>query len=130
MNDAARKPHDLLVIACAAVALAMAAVVVWAAVLPADPLSPYIHTDKMRHILGFGAIGLVAALMPSTPWRLRGLAGVLIFAVVVEIIQIPVPGRNASLTDLLASCIGTFFGFGLGAALTAAYEQVRGRAKS
>jgi VanZ family protein len=125
MTDAARKSHNLLVMIWAGVALAMAAVVVWASVQVDDPLSAYIHTDKMRHILAFGAIGLVAALMPSPAWRLRVLGGVLTFAMIVEIIQIPIPDRSASLSDLFASFIGAFCGFGFGAAVTTAYEQVR-----
>ena len=45
----------------------MAATVVWAATQVDDPLSRYIHTDKMRHLLAFGAIGLCAGLLPTIP---------------------------------------------------------------
>jgi VanZ family protein len=129
MTEAARKQHNLLVIIWAVTAAAMAVVVVWAAMQVNDPLSTWINTDKMRHILGFSAIGLVAALMPSPSWRLRMLGVVLTFAMLVEIIQIPIPERTASLSDLFASFIGAFCGYGFGAALVTAFGLVRERAK-
>jgi len=54
-----------LVLACTAIAMVMAAAILWGAMQADDPLSRYIHTDKMRHILAFGAIGLCAGFMPS-----------------------------------------------------------------
>lgn len=111
----------------AGAAVAMAGVVIWAAVQPTDPLSRYIHTDTARHILAFGAIGSCAALMPSAKSRLAGLAAVLGFALIVEIIQIPVPDRQASWSDLFASSVGSFAGFGIGAAAMNLFEAMRER---
>ena len=105
----------------------MAAVVIWGAIQPQDPLSNYVHTDKARHILAFGAIGLCAGLMPSALTRIMALGGVLVFGLLVEIIQIPVPDREASMSDLLASTAGAFGGFGLGAAAWNLFETMRGR---
>lgn len=111
----------------------MMGVVIWAAVQPTDPLSRYIHTDTARHILAFSAIGLCAALMPSAKTRLMALAAVLGFALLVEIIQIPVPDRQASWSDLFASSVGSFAGFGIGATAMNLFEVLRerisGRAK-
>ncbi len=90
-----------------------------------DPLQDYIHTDKVRHILAFGAIGLCAGLMPSALTRSLALGGLLTFAMLVEIIRIPIAGREASLNDLFASEVGAFGGFGLGAAAWNVYEAVR-----
>jgi len=75
-----------LILLWAGIAIIMAGTVVWAAARVDDPLSRYIHTDKMRHILAFGAIGLCAGLLPTKLARLVGLrASVLTFAMAVEI---------------------------------------------
>ena len=114
----------------AGTAIVMAATVIWAATQVDDPLSRYIHTDKMRHILAFGAIGLCAGLLPTKLARLIGLGAVLTFAMAVEIIQIPIPDRSASVSDLFASWVGGMAGFGLGAAVISVWEILRGRAKT
>jgi VanZ family protein len=128
-KPAAGVTADRLVLAWALVALVLMGVIVWAAMQVNDPLSAYVHTDKMRHILAFGALGLCAAFMPTTVWRMRGVATVLTFAMVVEIIQIPIPDRTASLSDLLASFIGAFAGFGFGGAATTMLGLARSRAR-
>ncbi|MEQ1609531.1 MAG: hypothetical protein ABL956_11280 [Hyphomonadaceae bacterium] len=112
----------------AGAAVLLAGVVVWGAMQTQDPLQDYIHTDKVRHILAFGAIGLCAGLKPSALTRSLALGGLLTYAMLVEImeiIQIPIPGREASLSDLFASEVGAFGGFGLGAAAWHVYEAVR-----
>ena len=109
----------------AGAAVLLAAVVIWGAVQPTDPLSPYIHTDTARHILAFSAIGLCAALMPTAKPRILALGAVLGFAVLVEIIQIPVPDRQASWSDLFASSVGSFAGFGIGALVLNVFEIMR-----
>jgi VanZ family protein len=116
---------ERVALAWAVIALVMMVVIVWAAMN--DPLSAFVHTDKMRHILAFGALGLCAAFMPTVKWRIAGLGAVFAFALAVEIIQIPVPDRNASLTDLFASIIGGFAGFGFGQAATTMLDLVRAR---
>lgn len=119
-----------LILLWAGVAIIMGATVIWAATQVDDPLSRYIHTDKMRHILAFGAIGLCAGLLPTKLARLIGLGAVLTFAMAVEIIQIPIPDRSASVSDLFASGVGGMAGFGLGAAVISVWEILRGRGKS
>lgn len=113
MNFVRKSP---LVVIWALAALALLAVVVWASRQVNDPLSVYIRTDKMQHIIAFGVLGLGAVFMPSLRWRMRALAASLTLAIVVEWIQIPIPDRSASLSDLLASFVGAFAGFGFGAA--------------
>ncbi len=118
-----------LILLWAGIAIIMAGTVVWAATQVDDPLSRYIHTDKMRHILAFGAIGLCAGLLPTKLARLVGLGAVLTFAMAVEIIQIPIPDRSASVSDLFASGVGGLAGFGLGAAIVSLWQMVRERMK-
>ncbi len=117
---------DRIALLWAAVVVVLCAVMVWAAVQADDPLAELIHTDKMRHVMAFGAVGLCAALMPGARLRLVALGGVIGFGIALELIQIPVPDRNGSLADFLASCIGAFGGFGLGSAATMAWDIVRG----
>ena len=45
-----------LILLWASIAIVMALAVMWGATRTHDPLSDFIHTDKMRHIMAFGAI--------------------------------------------------------------------------
>lgn len=122
-----RTRYRNLILLWAAVAIVMAATVVWAATQVDDPLSRYVHTDKMRHILAFGAIGLCAGIMPTRLSRLIGIGAALTFAMAVEIIQIPIPDRSASVSDLFASWVGAFAGFGMAASVHWLLASVRNR---
>jgi VanZ family protein len=119
-----------LVIAWAIAALVLLGLVVWASRQVNDPLSVYIRTDKMQHIIAFGVLGFLAALMRSAGWRIRALAATLTLAIVVEWIQIPIHDRTASLSDLLASIVGVFAGFGFCVAGGTALALVRGQISS
>lgn len=125
-TDNPSAPYRLAIL-WVAIAIAMMGVVVWAAIQTEDPLSSYVHTDKARHVLAFGAIGLCAAFMPSARLKVIALGAVLSFALLVEMIQIPVADREASVTDLFASWVGAFGGFGLGAAANNVLELMRER---
>lgn len=127
ITPAAKTNDKPLILLWAGLAVVMAGVVIWGAVQTVDPLSNYVHTDKARHILAFGAIGLCAGLMPSALTRIMALGGVLAFGLLVEIIQIPVPDRSASVGDLFASTAGAFGGFGLGAGAWNLFETMRGK---
>ncbi len=119
-----------LVVVWAIVALVLLGVVVWASRQVNDPLSVYIRTDKMQHIIAFGVLGFLAATMRSPGWRMRALAGTVTLAIIVEWIQIPIPDRTASLSDLLASIVGMFAGYGLCVAAGTAWEMARRRISS
>ena len=119
-----------LVIVWAVVALMLLAVVVWASRQVNDPLSVYIRTDKMQHIIAFGVLGILAATMRSAGWRIRALAATLTLAIVMECMQIPIRDRTASLSDLLASIVGVFAGYGFCVATGTMWELVRGRISS
>jgi hypothetical protein len=109
----------------AGLAAALTALMIWGGLQHDDPLAPYIHADSMRHILGFGTLGLCAALAPGQTARALALAGVLAFALVFEILQGPFSPREASFRDLFNSCIGAFAGFGFGAAALSARIAAR-----
>lgn len=126
----ARTPYRTLILLWAGVAIVMATTVIWAATQVDDPLSRYVHTDKMRHILAFGAIGLCSGLMPTKLSRLISLGAVLTLAMAVEIIQIPIPDRSASVSDLFASWVGALAGFGMAAAVHTAWSIVRGKSRT
>ena len=127
LSTSATARQRKLALTCAAIAFVMAGAILWGAMQVDDPLSRYIHTDKTRLILAFGAIGLCAGFMPSSRWRLIGLGAVIAFAFAVEAIQIPIVGRNASVSDLFASGIGAFAGFGFGAAALITWDIIRQR---
>ena len=119
-----------LVIVWAIVALVLLGVVVWASRQVNDPLSVYVRTDKMQHIIAFGVLGFLSATMRSAGWRMRALAATLTLAIVVEWIQIPIRDRTASLSDLLASFVGVFAGFGFCAAAATALTLVSSRERA
>jgi VanZ family protein len=64
--------------------------------------------------------------MPTARARMVSLAAVLAFGILIELIQIPLPSRTASLSDLVASTVGGFGGFGLAAAAVSVLEALRG----
>ena len=70
LSTSATARQRKLALTCAAIAFVMAGAILWGAMQVDDPLSRYIHTDKTRLILAFGAIGLCAGFMPSSRWRL------------------------------------------------------------
>src|SRR5258708_4534202 len=102
-------------------------IILWGGLQPEDPLSPYIRTDKMRHVVGFGTLGLLAAMAPSARSRLIAAVAACGFGLSLELIQHFTPDRTMSGRDFVASCIGVFSGLGFGTALTTALELVRSR---
>jgi hypothetical protein len=99
----------------------VAGIILWGGMQPQDPLGTLIYTDKMRHVIGFGGLGLLAAMAPSPRSRLAGAMAACIFALGLELIQHFTPDRTMSGRDFVASSIGVFSGLGFGSAvLTAA----------
>lgn len=98
--------------------IALVALIIWGGLTANDPLQPFIASDKTRHILGFGCLGFAASLHPRSGFRLAGVICVALFGVGLEVLQeLFAPGRQMSLKDLFFSTVGTFAGFGVGAAL-------------
>jgi len=103
----------------------LAGIILWGGLQPEDPLETLIHTDKMRHVIGFGTLGLLAAMAPSPRSRLAGAAAACTFALCLELIQHFTPDRTMSGRDFVASSIGVFAGLGFGSALLTAVGLVR-----
>lgn len=110
-----------------AITAGLAALLLWGGLQEEDPLAGYIHTDKMRHVISFGAVGVFVGLFsPRITSRLIMLGLSLAFAVVFEISQPIFSERTMSLTDLIASCIGIFSGYGCATAMLSLLELMRG----
>ncbi len=108
------------------VALALCCIAIWGGVQPEDPLSPWIATDKMRHIFAFGVMALCASLQGTRFRRLLSFGLVLVFAVVLELIQEHFSAtRVMSKKDVLASWIGAAAGYGAGRVLNDTFDAVR-----
>ncbi len=101
--------------------------ITWGGLQAEDPLKPLIHTDKMRHVIGFACLGLLAPFRSSPQGRLLALAAACGCGLALELVQGFIPDRTMSGRDLLASCIGVFAGYGIGAAALSALELVRSR---
>ncbi len=75
---------------------------------PIPPYSPFPHSDKLMHLLGFGAVSLTARItFTRTPaWLLWGM--LLIAAPLSEVLQHTVmqPFRNFSWLDIYANLTG------------------------
>lgn len=106
--------------------VAVLGAIFWGGLQPEDPLSVLIHTDKMRHVVGFSAFGLLASLLPRRWQKLAGIAAACAIGLGLEFVQSFSPDREASWRDLGASCIGVFTGFGVGLAMMMAGELVVG----
>ena len=65
-----------------------------------------------EHLLAFGLVGLVFAL--AYPWRpmVLFLSGI-VFALLLELAQIPLPTRHARVEDFLVDALGTSLGITL-----------------
>ncbi len=75
---------------------------------PIPPYSPFPHSDKVMHLLGFGAVSLTArlAFIRAPAWLLWGI--LLIFAPLSEVFQhiLVHPFRNFSWLDIFANLAG------------------------
>ncbi|MFG5409615.1 VanZ family protein [Piscinibacter sakaiensis] len=72
--------------------------------------------DKLNHLLAFTTLMAVGwRVFPAQ--RLRALAGLFAFGVLIELVQLGVPGRSAEFGDLLADALGLGLGAALGALL-------------
>lgn len=96
---------------------ALLALLLWGGLQDEDPLSPYIADDAVRHILGFAALGFIAAFVRQTVLRSGAMAFVFAFALLFEVLQGPFSPRQASWEDFFASSLGALAGYGLGTLL-------------
>lgn len=70
--------------------------------------------DLSNHALAFCALGFAACLARPGPLRrmLPALAGVLAFGVLIELLQLVIPGRQGEWRDLAADAVGLAIGTG------------------
>ncbi|MDP2004095.1 MAG: VanZ family protein [Rubrivivax sp.] len=95
--------------------LALVLVVSFAALSPASHAPTLGASDKLDHLLAFGALGLAAALSLQAG-RSRSTAagaGLLVYGALIEILQTLVPGRHADAMDLAVDAAGIAAGITL-----------------
>lgn len=95
---------------------ALAALADWLAL--ADTSDPQVSgSDKFVHALLFGLCGFTSlrAWCDQRTHAVRTAVALALFAVATEALQLWVPGRSASLGDLVADLLGVLAGMGLAA---------------
>ena len=75
--------------------------------------------DKLLHFSAFLSLAISSSLALVPGWRSVGqvVAGLLLYGALIEIVQAFIPGRDASVLDLLADAAGLAAGLGLFAGL-------------
>ena len=92
--------HKLFVVAAWASLLLVAAVTL----LP-QGFRPHLFSQRVEHLLAFGALGLLFGL--AYPRRLLLVAAIVLgSAVLLEALQLVAPGRHANPVDLFAKLVG------------------------
>ncbi|WP_048150576.1 VanZ family protein [Palaeococcus ferrophilus] len=69
---------------------------------PVVPASPVANGDKVVHLIEFLLLGV-----------LGGRAWLVVFPILLEVLQLAVPGRTFSLHDMAANLIGFAVGYGI-----------------
>ena len=75
------------------------------------PAAEFTGADKLEHLLAFGSMACVgrlgfAALGPVAAWLLG-------YGVFIEVMQMGIPGRDASVADVVADACGIALGLAL-----------------
>lgn len=99
--------------------LCLLALVSWFAFMPSTPQHGLPHLDKLRHLLAFASLALVAALgwPPSWSTKVRIVGGLMLYGLFIELMQTQLPTRTGSIGDWLADAIGIGLGLLLHQAL-------------
>lgn len=100
--------------------LGLIVVISWLAFSSRPPPSADLGWDKANHFAAFAVLtftGLQALAGRRRP-RWSVLAMMLTYAVLIELIQAQIPGRDAEARDVLADMIGAAIGLALHAAVT------------
>ena len=102
------------------------ALVILLSLLPAEELPATGLWDKANHLAAYAALALAGGLGYRGRRALAVLAlGLLLLGAALELAQSLVPGRMASLEDILANAIGVALGIALATALGALLTRVR-----
>lgn len=117
----------VLVIACVGLVLwgalqehdpfyaAMHHIVVFSGLPYSEPFFHFAHSAGMRHLVGFGVLGVAASIFPGRMLRAAAVAALLALTVGLEIAQeLLTAERSMSLTDMFHSVVGLMAGFGAG----------------
>jgi VanZ family protein len=113
--------YQIVLRAAFATALAALAVVL---LLPGPDLPNLGLWDKLEHAIAFAVPALLGFLaFPSSRHAWPLAFGLIMFGAVCEVLQTFVPGRSASLVDLLADAVGVGVAGGLAWLARARYQQ-------
>jgi VanZ family protein len=84
------------------------------------PRLPHFHVvtyaDKIAHFVGYAGLSFLAAvvMLRRSRWSRRNalllLGAVMAYGVLDELMQIPIPGRNADVADWISDCLGAMTG--------------------
>ena len=85
--------------------------VTWLSLMPKEALPPTEVSDKLIHVVAYAALALSGGL-GVWGWRTWLLIGAGLFALggVLEVAQVAVPGRTASMFDAFANGLGIALG--------------------
>ena len=92
--------------------LCLLAAVSWFAFMPSTPHDGLAQLDKLRHLLAFASLALVAALgwPPVLANTARIAGGLMVYGLFIELMQTQLPTRTGSAADWLADAIGIGMG--------------------
>jgi len=91
--------------------------------IPLSGISPPGNSDKIAHFIAYGGLAVFAYFIArSFNMRLYLFLSVIALGVLLECLQIVVPGRSFSYLDILANALGATFGFGLSRMFLASKE--------
>jgi len=84
------------------------------------------NSDKIAHFISYGGLAVLAYFIArSFNTRFYLFISVIVLGILLEFLQLVIPGRSFSYLDILANISGTLFGFGLSWMFRASREQPR-----
>ena len=92
--------------------MCLLAVVSWFAFMPQTSHDNLQHLDKVRHLLAFSTLALVASLSwtPGRRTTVYAACGLMAYGLLVELVQTQLPTRSGSAADWLADGVGIAIG--------------------
>ena len=91
--------------------------------IPLSGISPPGNSDKIAHFIAYcGLAVFVYFIARSFNMRLYLFLSVIALGILLEGLQIVIPGRSFSYFDILANALGAVFGFGLSLMFLASKE--------
>jgi VanZ family protein len=90
------------------------ALVVWQSLVPPDSIAVTGPSDKVMHLVGYGVLGLLAALSRFPIPQVLVWLAVSALGAVVEVLQSRTPQRSFEVLDICADALGAGLGVILG----------------